>query len=150
LCATLNLLDTQSYWVHKPDYYHTAKKKSPFPFSKTNHPASGCYHCYPRHKHTPASIQSTSLSHQQDTPTGMNTKIRNKARTDQKGEYINHPKQALLEEHLTNHVVCAKDEHYSAGTAKTAAYNLRHSARAMMLHGNVPKRFWYFAIAHVA
>ena len=29
-------------------------------------------------------------------------------------------------------------------------YNLRHSTRAMMLHGNVPKRFWHFAIAHAA
>jgi len=56
--------------------------------------------------------------------------------------------QALLEEHLTNQVVCAKDEHCSVGAAKTAMNNLRHSARAMMLHGNVPKRFWHFAIAH--
>ena len=56
--------------------------------------------------------------------------------------------KALLEDHLTNHVVCAKDEHYSVGAAETAVNNLRHSARAMMLHGNVPKRFWHFAIAH--
>jgi hypothetical protein len=79
--------------------------------------------------------------------------------------------KALLEEHLTNHVVCAKDEHqyiefraklldyflsnksninqnYSVGAAETAVNNLQHSARAMMLHGNVPKRFWHFAIAH--
>jgi len=58
--------------------------------------------------------------------------------------------QALLTEHLTNHVVCAKDEHYSVGAAETAVNNLRHSARAMMLHGNVPKRFWHFAVAHAA
>jgi len=69
-------------------------------------------------------------------------------RTDQGGEYINHRMKALLEDHLTNHVVCAKDEHYSVGAAETAVNNLRHSARAMMLHGNVPKRFWHFAIAH--
>ena len=64
------------------------------------------------------------------------------------GEYINHRMKALLEEHLTNHVVCAKDEHYSVGAAETAVNNLRHSARAMMLHGNLPTRFWHFAIAH--
>jgi hypothetical protein len=58
--------------------------------------------------------------------------------------------QALLTEHLTNHVVCAKDEHYSVGAAETAVNNLRHSARAMMIHGNVPKRFWHFAVAHAA
>jgi len=58
--------------------------------------------------------------------------------------------QALLNEYLTNHVVCAKDEYYSVGAAETAVNNLRHSARAMMLRGNVPKRFWYFAIAHAA
>jgi len=51
---------------------------------------------------------------------------------------------------IANHVVCAKDEHYAVGAAETAVNNLRHSARAMMLHGNVPKRFWHFAIAHVA
>jgi len=58
--------------------------------------------------------------------------------------------QAHLNEHLTNLVVCAKDEHYSVGAAETAVKNLRHSARAMMLHRNVPKRFWHFAIAHAA
>jgi len=41
-------------------------------------------------------------------------------RTDQGGEFINHPMQALLTEHLTNHVVCAKDEHYSVGATETA------------------------------
>ena len=71
-------------------------------------------------------------------------------RTDQGGEFINHSMQTLLTEHLTNQVVCAKDEHYSVGAAETAVNNLRHSARAMMLHGNVPKRFWHFAVAHAA
>jgi len=71
-------------------------------------------------------------------------------RTDQGREYINHPMQALLNEHLTNHIVCAKDEHYSLGAAETAVNNLRHSARAMMIHGNLPERFWHFAIAHAA
>ena len=56
--------------------------------------------------------------------------------------------QALIDKHLTNHVVCATDEHYSVGAAETAVSNLRHSARGMMLHGHVPKRFWHFAIAH--
>ena len=56
--------------------------------------------------------------------------------------------QALLDEHLTNHVVCATDEHYSVGAAETAVSNLRHSARGIILHGHVPKRFWHFAIAH--
>jgi len=58
--------------------------------------------------------------------------------------------QALLNEHLTNHVVCAKDEHYSVGAPETAVNNLRHSARAMMLHENIPQRFWHCAIAHAA
>jgi len=52
--------------------------------------------------------------------------------------------------HITINVVCAKDEHNSVRAAETAVNNLRHSTRAMMLHGNVPKRFWHFAIAHAA
>jgi len=71
-------------------------------------------------------------------------------RTDQGGEYIKHLMQALLNEHLTNHVVCAKDEHHSVGAVEHAVNNLRHSARAMMLHGNESKRFWHLAIAHAA
>jgi len=71
-------------------------------------------------------------------------------RTDQGGEYINHPMQALLDEHLAYYVVCAKDEHNPEGAAETAENNLHHSARAMMLYGSVPKRSWNFAIAHVA
>jgi len=45
---------------------------------------------------------------------------------------------------------CAKDEHYSVGAAETAVNNLRRSARAMMPHINIPKRFWHFAIAYAA
>jgi len=82
--------------------------------------------------------------------TGIKPQYIHTLRTDQGGEYINHPMQALFNEHLTNHVVCAKDEHYSVGAAETAVNNLRHSARAMMLHGNVPEHFWHFAIAHAA
>jgi len=80
--------------------------------------------------------------------TGIKPQYTRKLRTDQGGEYINHLMQALLNEHLKNHVVCAKDENYSVGAAETAVNNLRHSARAMMLHGNVPKRLWHFTIAH--
>jgi len=58
--------------------------------------------------------------------------------------------QALLKKYLTNHVVCAKDEQYSVGAAGTAINNLRHSARALMLHGNLPERFWHVARAHAA
>jgi hypothetical protein len=68
--------------------------------------------------------------------------------TDASLLYINHPMQALLDEHLTNHVVCAKDEHYSVGAAELAVNNPQYSARGMMPHGNIPKRFWHFAIAH--
>jgi len=58
--------------------------------------------------------------------------------------------QALLNEYLTNHVACAKDWRYSVEPFETAVNNPRHSVRAMMLHGNVPKRFLDFAIAHAA
>jgi len=80
--------------------------------------------------------------------TGIKPQYIRTLRTDQGGEYVNHPMQALLNEHLTNHVVCAKDEHHSVGAAETAVNNLRHSPRAMMLHRNIPKRFWHSAIAH--
>jgi len=69
--------------------------------------------------------------------TGIKPQYIRTLRTDQGGEIINHPMQVLLTENLTNH----KDEHYSVGAAETAMNNLRHSARAMMLHGNVPKSF---------
>jgi len=82
------------------------------------------------------------------TTTGIKPQYTRTIRIDQGGEYINHPMPTPLNEHLTNHVVCAKDEHYSVGAAETAVNNQRHSARAMMLHGNVPKRFWHFTIAH--
>jgi len=45
-------------------------------------------------------------------------------RTHEGGEYINHLMQALLKKHSTNHVVCAKDEHYLVGAAKFAVNNL--------------------------
>ena len=80
--------------------------------------------------------------------TGIKPQYIRTLRTDHGGEYINHPMQALLNEYLTNHVVWAQDEHYSVGAAETAVKNLRHIAQAMTLHGNVPKRFWHFAIAH--
>jgi len=83
--------------------------------------------------------------------TGMKPQYIRTLQTDQGGEYINHPMQALCDEHLTNHVVCAKDEHYSVGAAETAVNNLRHNARATMLHGNIPEHFWHFATrAHAA
>jgi len=82
--------------------------------------------------------------------TGIKPQYISTLRTDQGGEYINHQMQALLNEHLTNHVVRAKVEHHSVGAAETAVNNLRHSARAMMLHGNVSTRFRHFAIAHAA
>jgi len=73
--------------------------------------------------------------------TGINPQYIRTLRIFQGGEFTNHPMIALLTEHLTNHVVCAKDVHFSVGAAETAVNNLRHSAQAMMLHGNVPKRF---------
>ena len=50
--------------------------------------------------------------------TGIKPQYIRTLQTDQGDQYINHPMQALLEEHWTNQVVCAKDEHYSVGTAQ--------------------------------
>ena len=79
LCATLNSLDTPSYWGHKPDYYHTVIPNSSFRSSKTNPPASGSYLCYHHCRHTMVSIQSTTVSHHQDKPEELDTKIQIKA-----------------------------------------------------------------------
>ena len=70
-------------------------------------------------------------------------------RTDQGEKYANHRTQTLIEEHLTNHVVCAKDEHYSVRAAETVVNNLRHSTRAMMLHGNISKRIFGTSSSHM-
>jgi len=47
--------------------------------------------------------------------TGINPQYIRTLRIHQGEKYINHLMLALLNEHLTNHVVCAKDEHYSVG-----------------------------------
>ena len=80
ICAPRsNSLDTPSYWEHKPDYYYTVIPNSSFRSSKTNPSASGFYLCCHHCRHTMVSTHSTTLSHHQDTPKEMTTKIQIKA-----------------------------------------------------------------------
>jgi len=60
--------------------------------------------------------------------TGINPQYIRTLRIHQGEKYINHLMLALLNEHLTNHVVCAKDEHYSVGWLYATLYpmTLRH------------------------
>ena len=57
---------------------------------------------------------------------------------------------SLLEENHTNHIVCAKDEHYGIGVAESAVGILRITAKAMLLQANIPKQFWSFAVSHAS
>jgi hypothetical protein len=69
-------------------------------------------------------------------------------RSDQGTEIKNAQMTKILENNHTNHIVCAKDEHYSIGVAENAVGVLRSTAKAMLLQANVPKKFWPFAISH--
>jgi len=72
----LNSLDIQSYWSHKLDYYYTVIPNSSSQFSKINQLASDFYPFYTHPRHTTMYVQSTTLSHDQDTPKDMTAKIR--------------------------------------------------------------------------
>jgi hypothetical protein len=71
-------------------------------------------------------------------------------RSDQGTEILNKELTAYLEANHTNHIVCSKDEHASIGAAENSIGVLRTSAKAMMLAGNIPKRYWQFVVSHVA
>ena len=71
-------------------------------------------------------------------------------RSDQGTEILNKELTAYLEANHTNHIVCSKDEHASIGVAENSIGVLRTSAKAMMLAGNIPKRYWQFVISHAA
>ena len=68
--------------------------------------------------------------------------------SDQGTEIKNAKMTKLLEENHTNHIVCAKDEHYGIGVAENAVGVLRSTAKDMLLQANVPKKIWPFAISH--
>jgi transposase InsO family protein len=69
-------------------------------------------------------------------------------RTDQGTEYLNKEMTELLESNYVRHVVAAVNEHYSNGPAEHAVHTIRSAAKAMLLHANIPRRFWCYAISH--
>ena len=69
-------------------------------------------------------------------------------RTDQGTEYLNKEMTALLETNYVRHVVAAVNEHYSNGVAEHAVHTIRTTAKAMLLHANIPKKYWCYAISH--
>jgi hypothetical protein len=71
-------------------------------------------------------------------------------RSDHGTEILNKELTAYLEANHTNHIVCSKDEHASIGVAENSIGVLRTSAKAMMLAGNIPKRYWHFVVSHAA
>ena len=46
------------------------------------------------------------------------------------------------------HVVATVNEHYSNGVAEHAVHTIRTTAKAMLLHANIPKKYWCYAIPH--
>ena len=50
--------------------------------------------------------------------------------------------------HNVCHVVAAVNEHYSNGVAEHAVHTIRTTAKAMLLHANIPKKFWCYAVSH--
>ena len=71
-------------------------------------------------------------------------------RTDQGTEIVSHRMTALLEENFVNHKVAAKDQHYAIGVAENAIMTIRQAAKSLLLHANVPRRYWEHAISHAA
>jgi hypothetical protein len=69
-------------------------------------------------------------------------------RTDQGTEYLNKEMTELLESNYVRHVVAAVNEHYSNGPAEHAVHTIRSAAKTMLLHANIPSRFWCYAISH--
>jgi transposase InsO family protein len=63
-------------------------------------------------------------------------------RTDQGTEYLNKEMTALLEANYVRHVFAAINEHYSNGVAEHAVHTIRATAKAMLLHANIPKKYW--------
>ena len=55
---------------------------------------------------------------------------------------------ALLEANYVRHVVAAVNEHYSIGAAEHAVHTIRTTAKALLLHANIPKKYWCYAISH--
>ena len=68
-------------------------------------------------------------------------------RTDQGTEYVNKEMKALPEANYVRHVVFAVNEHYSNGVAEHAVHTVRATAKAMLLHANIPKKYWCYAIS---
>ena len=71
-------------------------------------------------------------------------------RTDKGTEYLNKDMNALLEANYVRHVVAAVDEHYSNGPAEHAVHTIRTTAKALLLHANIPKQYWCYAVSHAA
>ena len=46
------------------------------------------------------------------------------------------------------HVVATVNEHYSNGVAEHAVHTIRTTAKDMLLHANIPKKYWCYAISH--
>jgi hypothetical protein len=69
-------------------------------------------------------------------------------RTDQGTEYLNKEMTALLETNYVRHVVAAVNEHYSNGAAEHVVHTIRATAKTMLLHANIPKKYWCYAISH--
>jgi hypothetical protein len=69
-------------------------------------------------------------------------------RTDKGTKYLNKEMTALLETNYVRHVVAAVNEHYSNGAAEHAVHTIRTTAKAMLLHANIPKKYWCYAISH--
>jgi len=95
------LLDTPSYWERKPDVYRY------FAVFVCAWSGPGAKHC----KFVARKNHFIDAYRRFLATTGIKPQYIRTLRTDQGGEYINHLMQALLKEHLTNHFVCAKDEH---------------------------------------
>jgi hypothetical protein len=45
-------------------------------------------------------------------------------------------------------MVATVNEHYSNGVAEHAVHTIRTTAKAMLIHANIPKKYWCYAISH--
>jgi hypothetical protein len=55
---------------------------------------------------------------------------------------------ALLETNYVRNVVAAVNEHYGNGAADHAVHTMLTTAKAMLLHANIPKKYWCYAISY--
>ena len=69
-------------------------------------------------------------------------------RTNQGTECLNKEMTALLEANYVRHVVAAVKEHNSNGAAEHAVHTIRTTAKAMLLHANITKKYCCYAISH--